>query len=164
MKVFTAIIIILLSATLFIYTNRKDDDVKSVYFEQKQNIILDSKQNKVFEDINNYRKSLHLNELELSKQLMESAKNKADHLCSGNYWSHDLPDGSGWYIFVDNTNLNYKEAGENLSRGYSESKVLKAWQDSASHDRNLKYNWSKIGIGYRECNGKNYIVTHFANF
>jgi len=111
---------------------------------------------------NSYRESTGKSVLLPDSRLARAAQNKADSMCKDNYFSHDLPDGTKWTKFITDTSLNYLNAGENLGKGYSSTTILQAWIDSPKHKENLDRNYTHIGVGYSQCNGKLYSVQEFA--
>lgn len=112
---------------------------------------------------NEYRKSLGLNSLYAHKELVKSAQNKANHLCEMNYFAHDLPNGEKWVKFIDDVDINYLTAGENLAKNYYGDSIVSAWIESPKHDENLKAEWEYIGIAQSKCGAKTYTVAHYAS-
>ncbi|MGI5828196.1 MAG: CAP domain-containing protein [Patescibacteria group bacterium] len=97
---------------------------------------------------NAQRTSEGLEPLQLNTTLSDSARRKAAHMFSQNYWAHTAPDGTTPWFFFKNVGYNYLYAGENLARDFGDSSsVVQAWMDSPTHRDNImspKYN--EIGI------------------
>lgn len=117
----------------------------------------------VIDDTNAYRHKLSLDSLTPSQKLTNAAQAKADDMCTNNYWSHNLPDGTAWYTFIDKSGYDYTHAGENLAREYTASDVVDAWIASPLHEENLRGDYVSVGIGMSECGGKNFTVAEYAN-
>jgi uncharacterized protein YkwD len=58
----------------------------------------------------------------------------------------------------------WKRAGENVASGYTYTQVVAAWVASPSHYANLVRDYTSIGIGFYEANGKRYWVQTFAKY
>jgi uncharacterized protein YkwD len=58
----------------------------------------------------------------------------------------------------------WQRAGENVASGYTYDKVVPAWVASPSHYANLTNDYTSIGIGYYEADGKRYWVQEFAKY
>ena len=117
----------------------------------------------VIDETNAYRHKLSLDSLKPSKELTNAAQAKATDMCTNNYFEHNLPDGTPWYIFIDKSGYEYTKAGENLSKGYGATDVVNAWIASPKHEANLRGEYTSIGIGMSECGGKNFIVAEYAS-
>lgn len=63
--------------------------------------------------------------------------------------SHIRDDGKSFNSLLDEYNIGYKEAGENIAYGYKTPEdVVKAWMDSEEHRQNILHdNFTSIGIG-----------------
>jgi hypothetical protein len=80
------------------------------------------------------------------------AKGK-DMLAKG-YWAHVAPDGTQPWAFFVSANYDYRYAGENLARDFSDAQsAVSAWMASPTHRENmLSPNYKEIGIGVVEGN------------
>jgi uncharacterized protein YkwD len=58
----------------------------------------------------------------------------------------------------------WTRAGENVAAGYSYTQVMDAWVASPSHYANLTRDYTSVGIGYYEANGKRYWAVEFAKY
>ena len=68
------------------------------------------------------------------------------------YWSHNAPDGTTPWSFVESNGYEYQAAGENLAFGFMNSQqVITGWMNSPEHRANvLNRNYQEIGIGITE--------------
>lgn len=58
----------------------------------------------------------------------------------------------------------WTRAGENVASGYTYTQVMAAWVASPSHYANLTRDYTSIGIGFYEANGKRYWTQTFAKY
>ena len=58
----------------------------------------------------------------------------------------------------------WTRAGENVAKGYTYTQVVNAWVASPSHYSNLVKDYTSVGIGFYEANGKRYWSQVFATY
>ena len=58
----------------------------------------------------------------------------------------------------------WQRAGENVASGYTYDKVVAAWKASPSHYANMVYDYTSVGIGFYEADGKRYWSVVFAKY
>lgn len=58
----------------------------------------------------------------------------------------------------------WQRAGENVGKGYTYTQIVPAWKASASHYANLVNDYTSVGIGYFEQDGKRYWSQVFAKY
>jgi len=103
------------------------------------------------------------------EQLEEAANMKADDMFAKNYWAHNSPDGTTPWVFIKAAGYEYIYAGENLARGFSDSKdVVNAWMASPEHKKNLlSENFRDVGFAVKtgRLNGEDtfLVVQEFGN-
>lgn len=92
--------------------------------------------------------------LQLSPELSSAAQKKADDMFAKNYWAHFAPgENNTPWVFIRNSGYDYLYAGENLAKGYTDSKsVVDAWMASKmGHRENiLGKNYKDIGFAVKE--------------
>lgn len=90
--------------------------------------------------------------LTTNTELRESACAKADHMLANDYWDHISPEGVTPWTFIKKAGYDYKEAGENLARGFKDdTKLVQAWMDSPTHRANvLDSRFTEQGICERD--------------
>lgn len=139
----------------------------SLKSEANENIELYAERiSDVLKITNEYRSEVGLNNLTLDKNLCLAASIRALEMSYTENLSHTRPDGAKCFIVLDDLDINYTSAGENIADGFKYTEnVCKAWKDSEGHYKNIigkKYN--KIGIGVAQSlNGKYYWVQIFSN-
>jgi uncharacterized protein YkwD len=129
---------------------------------------------KMHELVNNHRKSNGIKELNIDKNLDQSAYLKSKHLIDNNYFAHD-------YSGQSFSNLVYslsgqKINGENIAQNYlTESsytrssaqdlanRLFNSWKESSGHNQNmLRESFSSFGFGFEiASNGYVYATQHF---
>ncbi|HRN95981.1 MAG TPA: CAP domain-containing protein [Candidatus Levybacteria bacterium] len=109
-------------------------------------------QQELLEYTNNARKERGLEPLTLNESLVSAANGKAQHMFSNNYWAHFAPDGTSPWQFIKGAGYQYIFAGENLAKGFTDSKsVVDAWLNSPSHrDNLLSDKYKEIGFAVSE--------------
>ncbi len=105
-------------------------------------------------DTNSERAKNHLTALTLNSNLSAAATAKAQDMIARGYWSHNAPDGTEPWHWIEQSGYNYQEAGENLAKDFSTADAtVGAWMDSPSHrDNLLKASYADVGFGI--ANGK----------
>ena len=81
--------------------------------------------------------------------LSQGALAKGNDMFTKDYWAHVAPDGTQPWAFFVGAGYNYKYAGENLARDFSDAaSAVNAWMASPSHRENmLSPKYKEIGIG-----------------
>lgn len=76
--------------------------------------------------------------LNLDGELSAAAARKAADMIARGYWAHVSPDGTQPWSFITDAGYQYRYAGENLARDFSETgAIVAAWVDSPTHRENL---------------------------
>lgn len=103
---------------------------------------------RVVELTNKEREGAGLPVLEFNQTLSDSAKKKALDMFEKDYWAHNAPDGTQPWKFFSDAGYEYRYAGENLARDFSNAEdALKAWMESPTHKENLlSKRYREIGI------------------
>jgi len=84
--------------------------------------------------------------------LDRAALAKGTDMLNKGYWAHVAPDGTQPWAFFVSFGYNYRYAGENLARDFTNpSSAVDAWMASPSHRENLlSPKYKEIGIGVVE--------------
>lgn len=101
-------------------------------------------------DTNNARAANGVAPLSINMELDASAQAKAKDMVARDYWSHNTPDGSPPWVFVDAQGYTYQKLGENLATGFSdEQSVINGWMASPPHRENLLDPvFTDVGFGF----------------
>ena len=84
--------------------------------------------------------------------LTQAARKKGEDMLERDYWAHVAPDGTEpWKFFID-VGYNYRYAGENLARDFTNpTSTVDAWMASPTHkDNMLSPKYKEIGIAVVE--------------
>ncbi|MGN0469388.1 MAG: CAP domain-containing protein [Acutalibacteraceae bacterium] len=78
-------------------------------------------------------------------------------------FSHTRPDGSSCFTILDDNNVGYMSAGENIAYGQkSVAEVMNSWLKSSGHRANIfSSDFNCIGVGHYQSNGIDYWVQIF---
>lgn len=97
---------------------------------------------------NAQRKSAGLSPLQMNPLLDKAAAAKAAYMFANDFWAHNGPDGTTPWVFFKQVGYNYRYAGENLARDFSESSsVVSAWMNSPTHKDNiLSDHYDEVGV------------------
>ncbi len=113
----------------------------------------------VFNLINEIRTSNGLNPFEKMEVLDSAAMTRAAEISQ--IFSHKRPDGSSCFSILDEYDMFYMAAGENIAYGSSTAEgVVEQWMNSAGHrDNIMNPNYSILGVGYYKTDETNYCWT-----
>ncbi len=101
--------------------------------------------------INRYRAQKGLRPLRMDKKLQRAAQWMSDDMAAKNYLDHHDSKGRDPFQRLAAFGYNYNTAmAENVAAGQkTAAKVLKTWQNSSTHNRNmLDPHYTVIGIGF----------------
>lgn len=108
--------------------------------------------------VNSERIANNIAILKSSKELRQSACEKAQHMVDYNYWSHTAPDGTEPWYFIEKV-YDYTAAGENLAKNFnSQEEIVSGWMNSETHKANILGDFTHQGI----CTVDNITVQHLA--
>ena len=117
---------------------------------------------KVVDMANADRKNKEISELVENEKLSRSAMSKAQDMITDNYFSHNAPNGTTPWRWIEKENYDYNYAGENLAMDFSSvEKMNEAWLASPTHRANiLNEKYKDIGVAVQEgiINGHSTIV------
>ena len=99
-----------------------------------------------------------------NSQLAQAAALRANELTST--YSHNRPDGSECFTVLDEYNISWSSAAENIAQAsagyYTPQDIVDGWMNSPGHRANiLNSDLTSIAVGYASANGKEYFVQLF---
>jgi len=102
--------------------------------------------------VNEERIKSGLEPLSISEKLTSAAYAKANHMFENNYWAHFAPDKTSPWKFILNSGYDYIYAGENLAKGFVNSRdAVDAWMNSPTHrDNILSKQYKEVGFAIVE--------------
>lgn len=123
-------------ATVLGETYKKDIIEKEIELEEKEAQLTQEEQ-VTLNLINEYRKQNGLQKLKPLSDLQSSAKLKAEDLVNSNYFSHNSPNLGTPFEMLENNEVEYAIAGENLAGNTTPDRAVEAWINSTSHRDNI---------------------------
>lgn len=123
------------------------------------NINIENTRNEILELINQERKSMGVQEVELSDELNTLAQNHTEDMVKNNFFGHvnlqgQLPDDRRIALGITT------EVGENLAKAGSIAYAHEGLLRSAIHRQNIiDENWTRVGIGVKKDKEGYYILT-----
>jgi uncharacterized protein YkwD len=157
---------ILLIIILFTLNSCSSNESEKAAVNAKSQVAVDynyiSIELETMELINDYRKSVGLNELEIINYISVQSELHDIYMITNNVINHDG--------FVDRSEkitnkLGAKRVGENIAYNYSTPQAaVNAWLNSPSHKDNIVGNYTHFGISIRESpsTGNKYYTNIFA--
>ncbi len=127
--------------------------------------IQSSAEQKILELMNEKRVAAGLKPLTMDNTLLDVARYKSNHMIQYNYFSHTNPDGTNWTNWLKTLGYKYTATAENIAyNSYDPVELFNQWWNSSGHRQNMMNpNYTKVGIGVLQGNGK-YIGTQtFSN-
>lgn len=117
--------------------------------------------------VNEYRNEVGANPLTLDKELSLLATIRAIEMAYSGKFSHNRPNGLGFYTVGEELGYDRMILGENISHGsggYNDTtrKAATNWRNSEGHYQNMiKSGFGRIGVGKYTLEGKTYWVQLF---
>ncbi len=114
--------------------------------------------NEVFRLVNVERASAGLKPLTLDTRLCTAAQKRAVEISTQTDIEHTRPNGTSCFTVLDEMNIPYYYAGENIAGGYlTPEAVVQGWMNSEGHRANiLDPYFNKIGIGFYKKDNSTY--------
>lgn len=101
---------------------------------------------KALDLVNEHRTENGLSALSYSKELQQAASTRAKELAQS--FSHARPNGKSAFSILDDLDIFYMSAGENIAAGFNTPKqVTTAWMNSPGHRANILGGYSSAAVG-----------------
>lgn len=147
---FVAILAVAIELVFYAYVNMafKQNLLLGNIINSIQSTVADILPQVIIEETNNNRLSNNEKPLKNNIYLTMAAKLKVDDMINKGYFSHQGPDGSMAWDWMERVNYPYSYAGENLAINFFDARdVVKAWMASPTHRENiLNDNFTDVGI------------------
>lgn len=104
---------------------------------EKQEVFLTQEEQETLKLINEYRRQNGLRELKPFSNLQEVAEIKAHDLVQNEYFSHVSETLGTPFQMLEENNVEYLIAGENLAGNTTPERAVEAWINSPSHRENI---------------------------
>ncbi len=127
--------------------------------------IQSSAEQKILELMNEKRVAAGLKPLTMDNTLLDVARYKSNHMIQYNYFSHTNPDGTNWTNWLKTLGYKYTATAENIAyNSYDPVELFNQWWNSSGHRQNMMNpNYTKVGIGVLQGNGKYMGTQTFSN-
>ena len=139
--VFSAILIHSISISVYetdVLGERKKTNLELVgQIIEQEEVHLTAEEQETLKLINEYRIQNGLKELKPISSLQYVAEIKANDLVQNNYFSHTSEILGTPFELLENNNIDYLIAGENLAGNTIPERAVKAWIESKSHKDNI---------------------------
>jgi uncharacterized protein YkwD len=148
--IFVAVLAITIELAFYAYVNMafKQNLLLGNIIESIQTTVADILPQVIVEETNNNRINNNEKPLKNNIYLTMAAKLKVDDMVKKGYFSHQGPDGSMAWDWMERVNYSYSYAGENLAVNFFDAKdVVNAWMNSPTHRENILNNhFTDVGI------------------
>ena len=127
------------------------------------NTSLSNYASQVLQLVNQERAKAGLSAYTTNSSLTSAANLRAKEIAQS--FSHTRPNGTSFSTALQQYNISYRTAGENIAYGQkTPQEVVTGWMNSTGHRANiLNSNFNKIGIGVYQSNGTYYWTQEFTN-
>ncbi|MDP2638415.1 MAG: CvpA family protein [Candidatus Levybacteria bacterium] len=120
----------------------------SLNFKTKNFSVDPSAEQYMFRLVNKERASRGLNELIFDNALRDVGRKHCEDMFERGYFSHYTPEGVSPFERMDNANINYLAAGENLALSPNTDLAMQGLMNSPGHKANiLSTDFGKLGVG-----------------
>lgn len=110
--------------------------------------------------VNAERKKNNLPPLTVDPEVTRVARIKSQDMVDNNYFSHNSPNYGSPFEMMDDFDIEYLHAGENLAGNSTVQRAHNALMNSSGHRKNiLSPNFTHIGIGIKPSEKYGYIFT-----
>lgn len=165
MRKISSLLFLCLFSALFSVSCSKEslgDEIKSIDHVAKENLsyMYSEMETDILQEINVYRKSKGLNDLESLSEISLEAEDHNYYMLGKGKVSHDNF-GERYNALVNS--VKARAVSENVAYGYhSADAVVKAWINSEGHRKNIESDYTHFGISVVEDeDGKNYFTNIF---
>lgn len=149
------------SISMAIYEKNKSDEMENLRAQiDNDEAILSREERATLDLINEYRAQNGLEGLKPYSALQDVAKLKAEDFIENDYLAHDSDKLGTPFEMLENNNIVYSIAGENLAGNISPEKAVEAWINSKDHRANIleeKYQYTGIYIIDSDIYGKIFV-------
>lgn len=133
---------------LTISPNPASGETVKLHFKQTQVKIDESAETKMLSLINQERAKKGLRHLSISFELQELARDYAKDMLAKGYFSHNNPEGQSPFVRMEQVDITYGVAGENLALAPNVQLAHQGLMNSKGHRENiLSPDFNKVGIG-----------------
>lgn len=113
------------------------------------NVLLSQDEQIFFNLINNKRIENNLPEFKLDENLLNIARLKAQDIIENKYFSHTSPTYGTIFEMLQQNNISYSSASENIARNINADSAIECLMNSESHRKNIlsdNFNYTGIAV------------------
>ena len=126
----------------------ESNELVNLRFTVQNGTIDEEAEQEMFRLVNTERTKAGLELLAFDNQLRDVARNHSTDMFKRGYFSHYTPDGVSPFDRMNNEDIEYIYAGENLALAPSTQLAMQGLMNSPGHRANiLNPNFKKIGVG-----------------
>lgn len=120
----------------------------SLRFKTSNAVVDKEAEQEMLKMINKERTSRNLSALEFNEKLAGAARDHAQDMLEGGYFSHYTPEGLSPFDRLAKANIDYIATGENLAFSPNVMIAMTGFMNSPGHKANiLSSNYNQVGIG-----------------
>jgi uncharacterized protein YkwD len=132
----------------FLTVEPKSNELVSLHFKITSGTIDEQAEQDMFKMVNNERTRAGLDPLVFDDTLRDVARTHSQDMFARGYFSHYTPEGLSPFDRMNNADISYTYAGENLALAPSTQLAMEGLMNSPGHRANiLNPNFKRIGIG-----------------
>ena len=132
----------------FMTVKPESNELVNLRFTVQNGTTDEEAEQEMFRLVNTERTKAGLELLAFDNQLREVARNHSTDMFKRGYFSHYTPDGVSPFDRMNNEDIEYIYAGENLALAPSTQLAMQGLMNSPGHRANiLNPNFKKIGVG-----------------
>lgn len=135
-------------ALTFLTVEPKSEELLKLNF-QTENVTIDpSAEKEMFDLINIERENNGLGTLEINEPLIKTARDHCNDMFKRGYFSHYTPEGKSPFDRMEEDNIIFSYAGENLALAPNAKLAMQGLMNSPGHRANiLSKNFGEVGVG-----------------
>lgn len=135
-------------ALTFLTVEPKSEELLKLNFKTDEFVTDPSGEKEMFDLLNIERENAGLNTLEVNELLIETARDHCEDMFRRGYFSHYTPEGLSPFDRMEEDNIAFKFAGENLALAPNAKLAMNGLMNSPGHKANiLSKNFGEVGIG-----------------
>ena len=135
-------------AITFLTVEPKSDEILELNFTTTETFVDLNSEDEMLVIINKERQAIGLPDLNSNEALKTVARNHCTDMLARGYFSHYTPEGTSPFDRMNEANINFEYAGENLALAPNSILAMKGLMNSQGHRENiLSENFGKIGVG-----------------
>lgn len=143
--------------------NSNNNNSSNIINEHNEDIInyeyVTDEEYEMLRNINEIRQEQGLDLLELDMELTRVARRKALDMIDNNYFDHNSPTYGTPFDMIENYNIEYSLAGENLADSYSIEEAFQSLMESPDHRENIiKSRYDRVGNGVVKTKNGGFVV------